>query len=115
MRVTRGNAARKKRKKLLKQAKGYRGSGHRLYKGGARIRVTKAGVKSYRDRRKRKSDLRQLWIERLGAALESFGINYSTFINKLMKAKILLNRKILSDLAITDPETFKKIVEKVNK
>jgi large subunit ribosomal protein L20 len=113
MRVRRGTVARKKRKKLLKSARGYRGSGHRLYKAGARIRVIKAGLKSYRDRRKRKTDLRQLWIQRLGAAVESFGLSYSLFINKLKKAKIILNRKILADIAVSDPDTFKQIVEKI--
>lgn len=113
MRVRRGNVARKKRKKVLKLAKGYRGSGHRLYKAAARIRVIKAGLKSYRDRRKRKTDLRQLWIQRIGAAVQGFDLSYSSFINKLKKAKIIINRKILADIAVADPDTFKKIVEQV--
>jgi len=113
MRVKRGNVARKKRNKVLKLAKGYRGSGHRLYKAAAKIRVIKAGVKAYRDRRRFKADVRGLWIQRLGAAVEAFGLSYSVFMNKLKIAKVGLNRKILSDIALTDPETFKQIVEKV--
>ncbi len=113
MRVKRGNVARKKRKRILKLAKGYRGSGHRLYKGAARIRVIKAGLKSYRDRHRKKADMRGLWIQRIGAAVLPFGLSYSRFIGLLIKANIKIDRKILADLAVSDTAAFNKIVEKV--
>jgi large subunit ribosomal protein L20 len=115
MRVKRGNVARQKKKKILKRAKGYMGAGKKLFKAAANVRVIKAGVRAYRDRRKRKHDIRSLWIQRIGAALMPFSVSYSKFMGSMNKANIKLDRKILSDLAITDADTFKKIVEKVSK
>lgn len=112
MRVKRGNVARQKKKKVFKRNKGYSGAGKKLFKASANVRAIKAGVKSYKDRRKKKRDFRALWIQRLGAALAPLGISYSVFIGKLKKANILLDRKILSDLAITDNAAFQKVVEK---
>lgn len=114
MRVKRGNVARQKKKKILDRAKGYRGAGSKLFKASANSRVIKAGVHAYRDRRRKKRDLRGLWIQRIGAAVEAYNLSYSRFIGQLKKANVKLDRKILADLAVTDTETFKKIVEKVN-
>ena len=113
MRVKRGNVAREKKKKILKRARGYRGAGHKLFKAAANIRVIKAGVKAYRDRRKKKYDMRHLWVERIKAGLIPHNINYSSFIHLLKKANIKVDRKILAELVVTDINAFNKIVEKV--
>ena len=112
MRVKRGNVARQKKKKVFKRTKGFRGAGKKLFKASANVRAIKAGVKSYRDRRKKKSGFRALWIQRLSAALVPLGISYSRFIGGLKKANIKLDRKILSDLAITDSAAFQQIAAK---
>ena len=112
MRVKRGNVARQKKKKVFKRTKGFRGAGKKLFKASANVRAIKAGVKSYRDRRKKKSEFRALWIQRLSAALAPLGISYSRFIGGLKKANIKLDRKILSDLAITDNAAFQQIAAK---
>lgn len=109
-RVKRGNVARKRRKKILKLAKGYRGSHSKLFRT-ANQQVMKALRNAYRDRRKRKRDFRRLWITRINAAARSHGINYSQLIAKLKKSNILLNRKMLAQLAVVDPEAFGKVVE----
>jgi len=111
-RVTRGNKRLNRRKKILKLAKGYFGAKRKNYRT-AKEAVDKAMLYSYRDRRTRKRDFRKLWTVRLNAAVRSHGINYSQFIFGLNKAKIKLNRKVLANLAISEPETFKGIVEKV--
>lgn len=113
MRVKRGNVARNRRKKVLKKAKGFRGSGHRLFRAAANIAVIRAGVYAYRDRRKRKTTFRQLWIQRINAIVRDYGLSYSKFIGLLNKANIKINRKLLAELAVRDAETFSQIVKSV--
>ena len=113
-RVKRGNVARKRRKKILKLAKGFRGSHSRLFKM-ANQQVMKALRNAYRDRRKRKRDFRRLWIARINAATRQHGISYSKFMGQLKQADIQLNRKMLAQLAATDPDSFSKIVELAGK
>ncbi len=108
-RVKRGNVARKRRKKILKLAKGYRGSHGRLFRT-ANQQVMKALRNAYRDRRRRKRDFRRLWIARINAAARMNGTTYSQLIGSLKKADIQLNRKVLAQLAIIDPDTFAKVV-----
>jgi len=110
MRVKRGVAAKRRHKKYLKMAKGYRGSGHRLYRT-ARERVEKALCNAYRDRKKKKREFRKLWIMRINAAARINGMSYSRLINGLKLAGIELNRKVLADMAVRDPEVFAKIAE----
>ncbi|AKE64056.1 50S ribosomal protein L20 [Microcystis aeruginosa NIES-3806] len=109
-RVKRGNVARKRRKKILKLAKGFRGSHSRLFRT-ANQQVMKALRNAYRDRRKRKRDFRRLWITRINAAARQQGISYSQLTGQLKKANILLNRKMLAQLAVLDPVAFAKVVE----
>ncbi len=109
-RVKRGNVARKRRKKILKLAKGFRGSHSKLFRT-ANQQVMKALRNAYRDRRKRKRDFRRLWITRINAAARQEGISYSQLIGQLKKANILLDRKSLAQLAILDPNGFTKVVE----
>ncbi|MFN7255287.1 MAG: 50S ribosomal protein L20 [Microcystis sp.] len=109
-RVKRGNVARKRRKKVLKLAKGFRGSHSRLFRT-ANQQVMKALRNAYRDRRKRKRDFRRLWITRINAAARQQGISYSQLTGQLKKANILLNRKMLAQLAVLDPVAFAKVVE----
>ena len=115
MRVKRGNVARKRRKKVLRQAKGFRGAGHRLFRAAAKITVIKGGVKAFNDRRKKKGDFRALWTQRINAALEPLNLSYSTFIGLLKKANVKINRKMLAELAVKDQEVFNAVVTKVNK
>lgn len=115
MRVKRGNVARQRRKKVLKQAKGFRGSGNRLFRVAAKIAIIKGGVKAFRDRKRRKSSFSALWIQRINAALEPLGISYSKFMALLKKANIALNKKMLAELAANDSEVFKAVVAKVSK
>jgi len=107
-------ASRKRRKKILKQAKGYWGGKSRLLKT-AKESVDQAMLYAYRDRRVRKREFRKLWITRMNAAVRPYGLNYSTFIHLLEKNNIRLNRKVLADLAVADPNTFAVIVENVKK
>ncbi|XTZ19460.1 MAG: 50S ribosomal protein L20, partial [cyanobacterium endosymbiont of Rhopalodia fuxianensis] len=109
-RVKRGNVARKRRKKILKLAKGFRGSHSKLFRI-ANQQVMKALRNAYRDRRKRKRDFRRLWITRINAAARMYGVSYSQLTGQLKKANIELNRKVLAQLAITDPQAFEKVVE----
>ncbi len=109
-RVKRGNVARKRRKKILKLAKGFRGSHSRLFRS-ANQQVMKALRSAYRDRRRRKRDFRRLWIARINAAARLNGTSYSQLVGNLKKADILLNRKILAQLAVLDPEVFSKVAE----
>jgi large subunit ribosomal protein L20 len=109
-RVKRGNVARNRRKKVLKLAKGFRGSHSKLFRT-ANQQVMKALRNSYRDRRKRKRDFRRLWIVRINAAARQQGMSYSQLTGNLKKANILLNRKVLAQLAVLDPDTFQKVVE----
>ena len=110
-RVKRGVVAHRRHKKILKQAKGYYGARSRVFRV-AKQAVTKAGQYSYRDRRQRKRQFRQLWIVRINAAAREFGLSYSRFIDGLNKAEIEVDRKVLSDLAIHQPDAFKVLVEK---
>jgi len=109
-RVKRGNVARKRRNKVLKLAKGFRGSHSKLFRT-ANQRVMKALTNAYRDRRKKKRDYRRLWIARINAAVRPHGISYSRFIGALKKSEIGLNRKMLSQMAILDPDGFKAVVD----
>ena len=109
-RVKRGVVAKARHKKVLKQAKGYRGARSRLYKV-AKQAVDKAGQYAYRDRRQRKRQFRSLWIVRINAAARENGISYSRFISGLNKASIELDRKVLSDLAVHDKAAFMALAE----
>jgi large subunit ribosomal protein L20 len=109
-RVKRGNVARKRRKKILKLAKGFRGSHSTLFRT-ANQQVMKALRNAYRDRRKRKRDFRRLWIARINAAARQHGMSYSQLIGNLKKADIQLNRKMLAQLAVLDPAGFGKVLE----
>lgn len=109
-RVKRGNVARKRRKKILKLAKGFRGSHSKLFRI-ANQQVMKALRNAYRDRRKRKRDFRRLWITRINAAARMHGISYSKLTHQLKKAEVGLNRKMLAQLAMVDPQAFSKVVE----
>lgn len=109
-RVKRGNVARKRRKKILKLAKGFRGSHSKLFRT-ANQQVMKALRNAYRDRRKRKRDFRRLWITRINAAARMNGLSYSKLTHQLKKAEVGLNRKMLAQLAMVDPEAFTKVVE----
>nr|YP_010338645.1 ribosomal protein L20 [Glaucosphaera vacuolata]UNJ18595.1 ribosomal protein L20 [Glaucosphaera vacuolata] len=108
-RVKRGNVARKRRKKILKLAKGFRGSHSNLFRI-AKQQVVKSLRYAYMGRKRRKRDFRRLWIVRINAAVHSYGMNYSQFISNLKKHQIALNRKMLAQLSNTDTLTFAKIV-----
>ncbi len=108
-RVKRGNVARKRRKKVLKLAQGFRGSHSRLFRI-ANQQVMKALRNAYRDRRKRKRDFRRLWIARINAAARQHGMSYSKLVGALKKSDIQLNRKMLAQLAFMDPDTFGQVV-----
>src|SRR5215469_13440108 len=108
-RVKRGNVLQKHHKKILKYAKGFRGSKSRLFIA-ANQALMQAWKNAYRDRRKRKRDFRSLWITRINAACRSHGISYSAFINRLNKSGITLNRKVLAELAVHDREAFAALV-----
>jgi len=105
-------ASRAKRKKILKQTKGYFLSRKNVWTV-AKNTYEKAGQYAYRDRRQKKIEFRQLWIQRINAAVREYGMNYSTFIGLLNKKGIEINRKTLADLAIYNPEAFKAIVKQV--
>jgi len=109
-RVKRGFVARRRRKKVLKHAKGYRGARSTLFKT-AKETVERAWKYAYRDRRVRKREFRQLWIARINAAARLNGLSYSRLIHGLKLANIELDRKILADLAIFDPSGFTKVAE----
>lgn len=114
MRIKRAVNGVKKRRSILKQAKGYRGAKSKLYRV-AREAVMKSGQYAYVGRKLRKRDMRSLWITRINAACHENGISYSVFINGLKKAKINLNRKVLADLAVSDKTAFAKLVETAKK
>ena len=105
-------AARRKRKKILKQAKGYWGRKKNVYTV-AKNQVEKGLTYAFRDRRDKKRSFRKLWIARINAAVRPEGLSYSKFINKLSKANVNLNRKTLADIAMNQPETFKQLVDQV--
>lgn len=111
-RAKRGFKARRRRKKVLKQASGYRGGRSKLFRT-AQEAVDKGLQYAYKDRRLKKRDFRSLWIMRINAAVREAGLSYSKFINGLKKASIALDRKVLSDMAIQDALGFGKLIEKV--
>ncbi len=109
-RVKGGTVSKTRRRKVLKEAKGYFGSKHRLYKT-AQEQVFHSGAYAYRDRRQKKRDFRKLWITRINAACRENEISYSKFINGLNIAGVTINRKMLSELAIDNKEAFKDLVD----
>ena len=111
MRTTRGAARNRARGRLFQRAKGYVGGRGRLYRT-IKENLVRAGVYAFRDRRRRKRDFRSLWIIRINAAVRQLGLRYSEFIGGLKKANIALDRKILSDMAISDPTAFEQVVAK---
>jgi len=108
-RVRKGSARTQARRRLLREARGYWGT-KSTHKQHAKIALTRAGRFAYRDRRVRRRDFRRLWITRITAACRMRGTRYSVFINGLQRANILLNRKMLSQIAIEDPATFDQLV-----
>ena len=113
-RVKRGMMHAKRRKNILKRAKGYMwGRKNRIKL--AKVAVVKAGVYAYRDRQKRKSEFRQLWQIRIGAAVRPYGLSYSRFINLLKKKNIALDRKILAELAADHPASFRALMKEVKR
>ncbi len=110
-RVKRGVTAHARHKKIIKQAKGYRGRRKNVYRVAVQA-VTKAGQYAYRDRRQRKRQFRALWIVRINAAARECGLSYSRLINGLKKAAIEIDRKVLADLAVFDKVAFAAIAEK---
>ena len=113
-RVKRGKIAHKRRKRVLKQTKGYKWRRSKTYRA-AKEALMHALSYAYRDRRRKKREFRQLWQVQINAATRKHGLSYSKFIAGLKKAKIELDRKILADLAINKPKIFKEIVEKAKK
>ena len=112
MRTIKGAARNQAKKRLFKKVRGHVGGRHRLYRT-AKESLVRDGVYAFRDRRKRKRDFRRLWIIRLNAAVREHGIRYSVFIAGLKKANIELDRKMLSEMAICDPQSFATVVELV--
>ncbi len=110
MRVKRGVPSRKRRKRLLKQAKGYWGRRKNNIRR-AKETLIRALAFAYRDRRQRKRDFRRLWIARINAAVRPYGLSYSQFMGSLKKAGVELDRKALSEMAIREPESFKAVVD----
>ena len=113
-RVKNGAVTKARHKKVLKQAKGYFGSKHRLYKS-AKEQLMHSGQYAFRDRKGKKREFRKLWITRINAACRENGISYSRFIEGLNKAGVLVNRKMLSEIAINDPKAFTELVEVAKK
>lgn len=109
-RVKRGVHGRKKRREVLARAKGYRGARSRRYRV-AKEQLLHSGVYAYRDRRRRKGEFRRLWITRIGAAARQHGLSYSRFMSGLKAAEVDLDRKVLADIAATDPEGFAGLAE----
>lgn len=109
-RVKRAVTAKKKRRTMLAKAKGYYGNKSRSYRA-AKEQVQHSQQYAYRDRRNKKREIRRLWITRINAGARQNGMSYSTFMNGLKKAGIELDRKVLSDMAISDPAAFSKLVE----
>ena len=110
-RVKRGVTARASHKKVLARAKGFRGRRNNVFRV-ANEAVMRAGQYTYRDRRNKKRDFRSLWIARINAAAREHGMSYSVFMNGLKKAEILVDRKVLADIAVMDKPAFSKFVEK---
>lgn len=114
VRVKNGMTSRKRRKKVLKQAKGYFGAKSTLYRT-AKQAVTKSGQYAYRDRKQKKNEFRKLWISRINAAARMHDISYSRLMNGLKIAGIDINRKMLSEIAISDEKAFAEIVDQAKK
>lgn len=112
-RVKRGVTAHARQRKIIKLAKGYRGRSNNCYRA-ARRRVEKGLQYAYRDRRTKKRDFRSLWIQRINAAVRLHGLTYSQFINGIHKAGIEIDRKVMSELAVNEPNSFKSLVDRVN-
>lgn len=109
-RVTKAKIAKKRHQKILKSTKGHYGARSRLYKTAKQSNI-KALQYAFRDRKNRKRNFRNLWIARINAASRDLGVPYSVFINSLNKNNIILNRKILADIAVNDKDAFAKVVE----
>lgn len=109
-RVKGGAASHRRHKKILSKTKGYRSGRSKLYRA-AKNAVSKAGQNAYIGRKRKKRDMRKLWITRINAACRAEGVNYSRLTYGLLKAKVKVDRKILSDLAVNNPEIFKQVVE----
>ena len=114
MRIKRAVNAVKKRRKILKQAKGYFGAKSKLYRT-AREQVMRSGQYAYIGRKQKKRDFRALWITRINAACRINDISYSRFVSGLKKANVTLNRKVLADMAVREPEAFANLVEVAKK
>ncbi len=110
VRIKHAVSARRKKKRLLKRAKGQFGHRSRRYRQAKRS-LMKSMVYSYRDRKVKKRNIRNLWIIRINAACRASGITYSRFIRGLVNAKVAIDRKMLADLAVNSPETFNKLIE----
>ena len=111
-RVSRGVTARARHKKVIKRAKGYYGRRKNVFR--VAVQAVERGLQyAYRDRKKRKSDFRGLWIQRINAGVREHGLTYSQFINGLKKSSVEIDRKILADLAVKQPEVFEALVNKV--
>jgi large subunit ribosomal protein L20 len=110
-RVKRSVHARKKRREVLERTKGFRGEANSSYRR-AKEAMMKADAYAYRDRRNRKRDFRRLWITRINAAARAEGMSYGTFIHGLQQAGVELDRKVLADIAVRDPETFRRFVDR---
>ncbi len=110
MRVKRGNVLRKRHKKILKLAKGFKGARSRIFKV-ANTAVMKKLKYQYRDRRHLKRNMRRLWIVRINAAVRQHGLSYSKFMNALKRTNVVVNRKMLADLAVNEPEAFAIVVD----
>lgn len=113
-RVKRGTTAHVKHKKILKLAKGYRGRNSKVFRI-AKEKVEKGLQYAYRDRRKKKTEMRQLWIARINAAVRANGMVYSTFMNGLKRAGIMMDRKMLAKVAVDDAKSFATLVEAAKK
>ena len=112
MRIRRGNVCRNRHKKILKLAKGFKGARSRIFKV-ANIAVMKALKYAYRDRRATKRNMRRLWIIRINAAVRNYGLSYSRFVNLCKQQDVQINRKMLAELAVNEPEAFEVLVETV--
>lgn len=112
MRAKNRVASRERRRRILRQAKGYWGRKKNVFRH-ANNQLQKGLLYAYAHRRRKKRDLRRLWIQRINAAVRAHGMNYSTFMHRLSQAGIALNRKMLADLALTQPEAFAAIVARV--
>ena len=113
-RIKGATTTRKRRKKVLKAAKGYYGGKHRLFKT-AKQAVMKSGQYAYIGRKQKKRDFRRMWITRISAACKANGMNYSTFMNGLKKAGVQINRKMLADVAVNDPAGFANLAKTAEK